>query len=199
MLFIDVKLPHVHRKIILEFSGRVLGVTGASGAGKTTLLEILAGFTVPEQGRVIFDGEIWCDTGQHVIEPPWKRRAVMVPQEVLLFPHVTVEKNISFAGGRDTQKLMSMLAIDHLKDSMPDRLSGGEQQRVAIARALNASPRLLLLDEPYSALNRSLRQHVASFVHEWTLERGIPYVLVSHDLALVESVSDVVLDIDALE
>ncbi len=198
MLLIDLKIPHVDKNLTLEFGGRVLAIIGASGSGKSTLLQVIAGFRAPVEGRIVFGGEVWCDTAQGIMMPAWQRKAVIVPQEILLFPHVTAEENVRFSGGQYTHDLMKLLRIDHRADLAPHELSGGERQRVAIARALNAQPRLLLLDEPYSAMNRSLRQHVAAAVHEWTQKHEIPYILVTHDSEVVEGVADFIVDFDAL-
>lgn len=125
------------------------------------------------------------NTGDGVFLHPWERGVGWVPQEYLLFPHLRVRDNLSFAGASspEVQAVSELLMIDHLLGRRPRSLSGGEQQRVALGRALLAQPRILLLDEPFSALDRPLRSQVASRLRDYLRQKGLLLLLVSHDEA----------------
>ena len=128
------------------------------------------------------NGERWLDPNGSTV-PPWERAIGWVPQEASLFPHLSVRENLGYAGasGEEITRIATLLEVDALLDRRPRRLSGGERQRVAVGRALLAEPRLLLLDEPFSALDRPLRAKLARTVRSWADDRSIPLVLVSHD------------------
>lgn len=169
----------------LDFAteSRAVAVVGPSGAGKSTLLRVLAGLERRVEGRVEVDGEVWLDTSAGTFVPPWRRRVGWVPQDALLFPHLDVAGNLAYGGGAapEVERVAELLGVGHLLDRRPRNLSGGERQRVALGRALLSNPRLLLLDEPLSALDRPLRQETARRVRERVERAGIPLVLVSHD------------------
>ena len=162
-----------------------VAVFGPSGGGKSTLLRTLAGVERRAEGSVRIKGVAWLDTGSGTFLPPWEREVGWVPQEYLLFPHLSVHENLAFGGApaEEVQRIAELLLVDHLLGRRPRRLSGGEQQRVALGRALLASPKLLLLDEPFSALDRPLRNQVAAQLRDHLREQKIPLVLVSHDEA----------------
>lgn len=184
-LRLDVTVPlEAHGlRVSLETRARSVAIVGPSGAGKSTLLRVLAGVERRARGEVVVDGTVWLDGVRGVVVPPWERRVGWLPQESLLFPHLTVRDNLGYAGAEDrtVEETAELLQVAHLLERRPRRLSGGERQRVALGRALLSEPRLLLLDEPFSALDRSLRDHVSGTVKRLTAERGIPLVLVSHD------------------
>ena len=169
----------------LESNSRAVAVFGPSGGGKSTLLRVLAGVERRAKGTVLIRGQRWMDSGEGVFLPPWERAVGWVPQEYLLFPHLRVKENLGFAGAGDEkiQEVGELLMVEHLLDRRPRRLSGGEQQRVALGRALLAGPSVLLLDEPFSALDRPLRNHVASRLRDYLREKDLLLVLVSHDEA----------------
>jgi ABC-type molybdate transport system ATPase subunit len=123
------------------------------------------------------------DSSEGVFLSPWERAVGWVPQEYLLFPHLRVRENLGFGGATPeaVQEVGELLMVDHLLDRRPRVLSGGEQQRVALGRALLADPEILLLDEPFSALDRPLRSHVVSQLREHVRERSLLLLLVSHD------------------
>jgi molybdate transport system ATP-binding protein len=159
-----------------------VAVVGPSGSGKTTLIRILAGVARRATGTLVVDGATWMDpSGVRV--PPWERRVGWCPQDVLLFPHLSVRENMAYAGaaGADVESAADLFHITDLLDRRPRNLSGGERQRVAVARALLSQPELLLLDEPFSALDRPLRQQLSRTLRDLLDERAIPLVLVSHD------------------
>ena len=163
---------------------------GPSGAGKTTLLRILAGLEQPDTGRVARAGRTLTDTETGLRIRPGPERAVgLVAQSPALFPHLSVEQNIAFgirAMPREAQRvrmaeLIALLALEPLRTRQPATLSGGEKQRVALARALAPQPRLLLLDEPFSALGSDRKAQLWSTLDRYLDEHRIATLLVSHD------------------
>jgi len=185
MLALDhvrVPLAHFELDITFETLSRATGIFGPSGAGKTTILEVIAGIRHPVSGHVVIDGAA-------VDDVPARRRSIgYVPQGESLFPHMTVEKNIRF-GVRDheaepfLQRVIDVLEIAPLLPRGVGALSGGESKRVALARALVRSPRLLLLDEPLSGLDRPLHGRVIDFLIRVRDELRVPMVYVTHDSA----------------
>ncbi len=187
ILEVDVRVPLGAGELSVRLESRVLNVAvfGPSGGGKSTLLRTLAGVERRASGRVRVNGQVWLDTGKALFVPPWERGVGWVPQDYLLFPHLSVRENLGFGGGSrgEIEEVARRLFVDHLLDRRPRRLSGGEQQRVALGRALLRNPRLLLLDEPFSALDRPLRNRVGAELKAFIQERNIPLLLVSHDEA----------------
>lgn len=165
--------------------GELVALLGPSGCGKTTALKVLAGLLSPSTGDVLVEGRSVLGT------PPEKRRAAMVFQKPLLFPHMDVAGNVGFglrmrgaSKENSEQKVKEALAQVQMEDfaaRKPDELSGGQQQRVALARALVTSPRLLLLDEPFSALDANLRSEMRALVKRLQREGGYTTVFVTHD------------------
>ncbi|ANM12690.1 ABC transporter ATP-binding protein [Rhizobium leguminosarum bv. trifolii] len=168
-------------------AGSRTAVVGPSGSGKTTLLRIIAGFEQPDVGRVTLDGEVLADGLATV--PAHKRGIGIVSQDGALFPHLSVAENIGFGferGAADREKriveLLDMVELDRgMLVRRPHQLSGGQQQRVALARALGRKPRLMLLDEPFSALDTGLRENMRKAVARVLQAAGITAVLVTHD------------------
>lgn len=184
----NVEVPLGPRSLEMTFATRssAVAVVGPSGSGKTTLIRVLAGVERRARGTLEVDGHVWLNGGSEgaVWVPPWERRVGWAPQDVLLFPHLSVRENMAYAErarASDVDEMAELFRISHLLDRRPRNLSGGERQRVAVSRALLARPRLLLLDEPFSALDRPLRDTLARTVRELLDRRGIPLVLVSHD------------------
>jgi len=180
-----VDLSHGLRSFRLELAldvGRgTVALVGPSGAGKTSVLRAIAGLLDPERGCIVADGEIWLDTDRGVALPPERRSVGLVFQEYALFPHLTVRGNIGFAGKAQVDELLERFRIGHLADTRPRELSGGERQRVALARALARRPRVLLLDEPLSALDAHTKAAVRSELHEFLRTTSLPTLLVTHD------------------
>jgi iron(III) transport system ATP-binding protein len=179
-------------------AGSLTAVLGLSGCGKTTLLRVIAGFERAERGEIRLAGRTLDDGGSYI--PPEKRGIGYVPQEGALFPHLDVAGNVGFGltraerrGGKVVGELLEMVGIAHLSRRLPHQLSGGEQQRVALARALARRPLALLLDEPFSSLDASMRTHVREEVQGLIREQGVTTVLVTHDqeeaLSLADSVA----------
>jgi len=176
--------------------GAVVTVLGESGSGKTTLLRLIAGFERPDSGTILIDDEIVDSTRQFV--PPERRRIGYVAQEGNLFPHLTVAKNIAFGLTGDERKkgrveeLLSLVGLGDLGKRYPHQLSGGQQQRVALARALAPHPKVVLLDEPFSSLDASLRSSLRFDVMQILREQRATTVFVTHDQAEALSVADLV-------
>jgi thiamine transport system ATP-binding protein len=169
--------------------GERLALFGPSGAGKTTLLEAIAGLVQPRRGRVTLAGEVLTSTERpQVAVPAWRRQVGLLRQDPGLFPHLSVRGNLSYARGVDPAgaeltELAAALGIGGLLDAMPARLSGGQQHRAALGRLLLAHCHALLLDEPYSGLDAALRRTLTALVVTMVAERGVPAVLVAHELA----------------
>ena len=183
-------------------AGAITVLTGPSGAGKTTLLRLIAGLVKPQAGRIAFGKEVWLDTQDSVFLTPQQRKAGLVFQDYALFPHLTVRQNLTFAlkKGEDptrVDELLREVELTQLADQKPHRLSGGQQQRVALARALVLQPRLLLLDEPLSALDRSMRHRLQGYLASLHQRYQLTVVLVTHDLAEIFRLADQVVELDA--
>jgi iron(III) transport system ATP-binding protein len=176
--------------------GHLLSLVGPSGCGKTTLLRLIAGFETPDAGEIELDGRRLCGPGTFV--PPEKRKISLVFQDFALFPHMNVAANISFGLPKEADKkrrvgeLLDLVGLQGLESRMPHQLSGGQQQRVALARALAAEPKLILLDEPFSNLDPSVRARVRGEVKQLLQTVGITAIFVTHDqeeaLSLAEQV-----------
>lgn len=176
--------------------GSITAILGPSGCGKTTLLRIVAGFITPDSGTVTLDQQVMVGPGRRPV-PPQHRRVGYVPQEGALFPHLDVAANISFGlpraqrrGGRveDMLELVELPAT--LATRFPHQLSGGQQQRVAVARALAPDPAVVLLDEPFSSLDASLREGTGRSVVHALRNAGATAILVTHDQAEALSLAD---------
>jgi iron(III) transport system ATP-binding protein len=181
--------------------GSRTAIVGPSGSGKTTLLRLIAGFEPPDAGRITLDGETMADGP--AATPAHRRGVGVVMQDGALFPHLDVAGNIGFGirgepgrAGR-VAELMEMVGLDPaLRSRRPDALSGGQQQRVALARALARRPRLMLLDEPFSALDTGLRASTRKAVADLLGAAGITTILVTHDQAEALSFADQVAVMD---
>lgn len=171
-------------------SGKITCILGESGSGKTTLLRIIAGFEKVDEGKLFF-GEEELNSQIKWITPE-NRNFGLVFQEYALFPHLTVEKNILFAA-KDPIQLKSLIeqtGLRGLEKKYPHELSGGQQQRVALARTLATSPRLILMDEPFSNLDHSLRAEMRFQLKEILKKANVPCILVTHDIEDVLSLAD---------
>ncbi|MGP2494012.1 ABC transporter ATP-binding protein [Mesorhizobium sp. PUT5] len=177
-------------------SGTRTAIVGPSGCGKTTLLRLIAGFEAPDRGRIVLDGEVLADEAGAV--PAHLRGIGLVAQDGALFPHLTVADNIGFGLARHAERraeriaeLAYIVGLDAaILKRRPHQLSGGQQQRVALARAMAMKPRLMLLDEPFSALDTGLRASMRKAVAELLEAAGITTILVTHDQAEALSFAD---------
>src|SRR5690554_2465730 len=176
VLDVDVQLP----------SRGVTALFGKSGSGKTTILRCMAGLEQPDKGHVVFNGEVWQDAERFV--PPHQRRIGYVFQETSLFPHLTARGNLHYGWKRTPRaerrigedEVVALLDLGPLLNRPPEGLSGGERQRVALARALLTSPRLLLLDEPLSALDAARKREILPYLERLRDELDVPMLYVSH-------------------
>ncbi len=181
-------------------SGSFVTLFGKSGAGKTTILRILAGLLEPDWGRIIVEGERWLESEKRFSLSPQKRRVGMVFQNYALFPHMSVEKNLLYALEHSKERhrveeILEVMELGVLRKELPERLSGGQKQRVALARALVREPKLLLLDEPLSALDHAMRSKLQEELLRIQRHFGVTTILVSHDLSEVFRLSSRVLEI----
>jgi molybdate transport system ATP-binding protein len=191
---LDVRIAHPLRTFALDLElgveARTLALVGPSGAGKTSILRAVAGLLGPAAGRIVLDGETWLDTERGVDVPPERRRVGFVFQEYALFPHLDVRGNVAFAGGRRADELLERFGISGLATARPGSLSGGERQRVALARALARDPKVLLLDEPLSALDAFTRARIRGELRELLRELGLPTLVVTHDFEDAAALAD---------
>jgi ABC-type sulfate/molybdate transport systems ATPase subunit len=155
---------------------------GPTGAGKSTLLQVVAGVLPLAAGALVVRGAAWAGPGRPPL-PAHQRGVGWVPQDALLFPHLRVAENLGYAARLPLGPLIDWLELGALLDRRPRGLSGGERQRVALGRALAAAPQLLLLDEPFNALDAALAARVRAGLDAWCAERGLALVVVTHDPA----------------
>ncbi|MCL6706144.1 molybdenum ABC transporter ATP-binding protein [Pseudomonas sp. R2.Fl] len=189
----------------LEIGEGLTALFGPSGSGKTTLINLVAGLVRPKSGRIVFQGDVWADTSIGRFVPPHRRRVGYVFQEGRLFPHLSVRGNLRY-GARfspsspskaEFDQVADLLAIGLLLERRPGDLSGGEKQRVALGRALMSAPRLLLMDEPLSALDQSLKASIMPYIERIRDEAGVPILYVSHSVEEVTRLATRVVAVSA--
>lgn len=169
---------------------------GPSGSGKTTVLRALAGLERPVTGRIQFGGTTWFDSTENVFVSPQRRQIGYLAQEYALFPHLSVRRNLEYGAsdgdGTSIDALVNMLGLEGLLDRRPPQLSGGQRQRVALGRALATRPRLLLLDEPLSALDTPMRAPIRSELRDLLDQSALPAIIVTHDRAEALGLGDAI-------
>jgi molybdate transport system ATP-binding protein len=174
-------------------------VVGRSGSGKSTLLGAIAGLTRPTGGRIALGDDVWFDGASTVDVPTRDRHVAYVFQSLALFPHFDAIGNVCYGMPRAlpsearrarARELLDKLEVGHLATRRPRTYSGGEAQRVALARALAMAPRLILLDEPFSALDRELRTQLARLVRQLVDEIAVPMLFVTHNLGEARALGD---------
>ncbi len=192
-LIIDIEktLGRFHLKIALEAENEVLALAGISGCGKSLTLRCIAGIERPDRGRIVLDGVTLFDSGRHICLSPQERHTGLLFQNYALFPNMTVEQNIRAGTLRDrlteserkkkVAVIMESFGLTELANHLPRQLSGGQQQRTALARILVSNPRILMLDEPFSALDSELRFHVEEEVSSVIRGFSGTVLLVTHD------------------
>jgi ABC-type sulfate/molybdate transport systems ATPase subunit len=182
LLDVDIALARrsFELRAALILGAETVALVGASGAGKTSLLRVIAGLERPRRGCITFGQETWFDGARRIHLGPERRRVGYLPQDYGLFPHLTVAGNVAFAGPGDPAQLLERLGVAHLAHARPPELSGGERQRVALARALARGPRVLLLDEPFGALDTITRQAVRDELAGILAQLRLPTLLVTH-------------------
>ena len=163
--------------------GEITRIVGSSGAGKTTLLKIIAGIISPETGFIKFGAELWFDSSKKKSKPIQERNLGFVFQDYALFPNMNVEEHLQF-GTKDEQYIKELLAIGEMESfrkNLPSQLSGGQQQRLAILRAMSTKPNLLLMDEPFSAMDKDLKTSLLVKLRSLFYLQGTTVLLVTHD------------------
>lgn len=194
-----------HLQAQAQLADGVSGICGPSGSGKSTLLAVLAGLQRPRAAHISLHGDVLLDTASRVHVPAYQRRIGLVFQDGQLFPHLSVRRNLLYGWQRlapnqrqlQLDEVVAMLELQPLLERRPTLLSGGERQRVALGRALLFSPRLLLLDEPLSALDERLRQQILPFLLRIKQHTRIPMLYVSHRMDELEFLADRVLVMQA--
>lgn len=178
-----------HLQLECRFVSGWTVIFGPSGAGKSTLLRLLAGLDRPGTGRITLDGNVLTDTAQGIYLTPRDRRTAFVTQKSALFPHMTVSENVAYGvahldrTSRNSRvaEMLDLVDASALAQRTPGALSGGEAQRVALARALATGPRLLLLDEPFSALDGTASDALLARLQTWLRQHNVQTVLATHD------------------
>jgi len=188
--------------IDVEFScpdGHTVALIGPSGSGKTTIIRMLAGLETPDEGRIVYRDRVFFDSSRDVNLPPQKRKLGYVFQDYSLFPHLTLYGNAAFAAQdrSDVDSLMDFFGLTALANRKPHEVSGGERQRCAICQALARNPQLLLLDEPFSALDVVTRRLLRNELKKLTETRTFPVVYVTHDVTEALFIGNAVLPIVA--
>lgn len=175
--------------------GSFTALTGASGSGKTTLLRILAGLETVSYGKIIVDDEVWLDSEKKIFLPPQKRSIGFVFQDYALFMNMSVEENLLYVNKDHelAEELLEMTGLSALRDRYPGTLSGGQKQRVTLCRAMMKKPKLLLLDEPLSAIDIQMRASLQQTLLKLHQTFGMTTIMVSHDPSEIYRLSDRVL------
>ncbi|SEP27408.1 molybdate transport system ATP-binding protein [Acinetobacter pittii] len=187
-----------HIEPSFQSDASVIGLFGASGSGKTSILHAIAGLNTPRSGLIKIQDQTWFDSNQKINVSTQKRHVGLVFQDAQLFPHKTVKQNLLFSFKHLSQQerhfeadyIIELLKLGHLLQRMPIKLSGGEKQRVALGRALLYSPKLLLLDEPLSALDANHKAEIIPFFQKVKEELKIPMIYVSHDIQEIKQLTE---------
>jgi len=192
-MVLDIQLKIVKEKLVTLY--------GKSGAGKTSILKIIAGLLPVDNGSIHVENSIWLDTQKGINLSPQKRNIGLVFQEYALFPNMTVKENLLFAlvKGQDQKiikELIEIIDLGDLQNRKPQTLSGGQKQRVALARALVKKPKILMLDEPLSALDHEMRHKLQQYVLQVHKEYKLTTILISHDVSEIIKMSDYLFEIN---
>lgn len=202
MLTVDFtkKLDHFTLSMAFSMNDEIVALIGPSGSGKTTLLNCISGITQPDAGIIALNGTVFYQSGQKPLKIQ-KRKTGYLFQDYALFPHLSVEENILYGTKRGSDlshitALSKLLGISGLLAKYPHQISGGEKQRVALARALAAKPDILLLDEPFSALDDDTRARCQEELHKIHEQWKIPVIFVTHLKADAEKLADRIIKVD---
>ena len=180
---------------------KLIALYGKSGAGKTTILKIISGLIQPDKGKITVSDEIWIDTSKKINLSPQKRSIGFVFQEYALFPNMSVKENLLFALTKNQDKkiideLIDIVDLGDLQNRNPNTLSGGQKQRIALARALVQKPKILLLDEPLSAIDYEMRIKLQQYILRVHREFKLTTILISHDISEIIKMSDYLYELD---
>lgn len=200
---IEIKLKAYHGGQLLKIkrqfvSGSITKIWGPSGSGKTTLLKMIAGLSSPLKGKITADGITWFDNEQQISLSPQKRHIGFVFQNYALFPNMTVQQHLEYASNDAgwIKRLLQLGQLDNFTTHKPDHLSGGQQQRLAILRALATKPKLLLMDEPFSALDSKMKTTLIAELKLLLKQLGVTTIVVSHNLQELEDFEGEVMNFD---
>jgi molybdate transport system ATP-binding protein len=202
VIALDIQLTQgtFRLEVSATFNGRATAIFGPSGSGKTTTLDAIAGLRTPDRGTIAIDGRALFSSAERINLPAHQRHVGYVPQDVALFPHMNVRRNLLYGRHPGTspplERVVSMLEIESLVDRAVGALSGGERQSVALGRALMSGPSLLLLDEPLAAVDVPLRRRILPYLERVRDELHLPIVYVSHDREEVRRLADYVIVLD---
>jgi molybdate transport system ATP-binding protein len=178
-----------------------LGITGCSGTGKTSFLRMISGLTPPDRGTIEVCGRTWYSYTKKINLHPSKRPIGYVPQEYTLFPNMTVRKNVEYAATHSdlVDELLDMVEMSNFRDSYPRGLSGGQKQRVALARALAREPEVVLMDEPFTAVDCRLKGKLSRSIKRVHEKFNVPVFLVSHNREMLHGLSELNMVIESRE
>ncbi|WP_076791250.1 molybdenum ABC transporter ATP-binding protein [Chlorobium sp. KB01] len=201
----EKKLGSFSLKVHADVSGERIGIFGSSGSGKSTIVSLVAGLLKPDSGEIFIDDECFFSSSKKIDISPEKRRIAIVFQQAMLFPHLSVKANLLYGYKRcrpenrriQPESLIELLKLKPLLNRGVKHLSGGEKQRVALGRAVLANPRLLLMDEPLSALDDRLRFQIIPYLKSVSEELRIPCLFISHSLTEMQLMTEQVLVVSA--
>ena len=181
-------------KLALE-AGQFTTIYGASGAGKTSTLRMISGLMTPDRGSLVVNNEVWYDSSKKINKKPQERSIGFVFQDYALFGHMTVLENLIFAKGKKDgtntiEELLEVMELQQLQHRKPETLSGGQKQRVALARALVQKPKLLLLDEPFAALDNTIRFKLHEYLKRVQERYDLTTILISHEVGEIIKLAD---------
>lgn len=188
MLSIDLHMEfngyHLHTATEIK-KGEIVGLFGKSGIGKTTFLKVISGLYKPKRSKICFENSYWNHQDDKTFVPAQNRSVGMVFQDFALFPNLSVEDNLKFSqkiSHHEMTELINTLGIDNILDQKPNSISGGQKQRVAIGRAIAYDPNILLMDEPFAALDEDIKETIKAFLKSYIKERNKIMIIASHDM-----------------
>lgn len=198
------KLWHYDLELQIQLADQIMVLWGPSGSGKTTVLHCLAGLRKPSGGYIRLNEQLLFSDAEKINLPTRLRNIGYLFQDYALFPHMLVRDNVMYGlkrkdrrgAGKEAMELLDSFGVGHLVDRYPNQLSGGEKQRVALARALAVRPQLLLLDEPFSALDKATRESLRHELKKLHQQWRIPFILVSHDEEDAKFLGDVIVSLE---
>jgi molybdate transport system ATP-binding protein len=196
-IHLTLELGFSQRDVHISESGPSLGLMGATGSGKSSIAKAILGIQDQVKGVIKIGDQVLCDSSSGIFVPAWEREMSYLPQDFQLIPHLSVEKNILFPKNAQwVKEVIEELQLTSLIHRMPRHLSGGEKQRVALARALSQSSKLVILDEPFSALDKKMKKNCLNFVNKYLKSKGLFSVIISHNQQELEALEAHIVDLD---